>query len=159
MKRTLIIFTGMIGFIFLTISPSAFAQDKVITIELPESGHLLVFPMSAAEIAASKAAEARQASEKKPLRHKPNPKLKAGEMADGHVVYFPMTARDVAAERTEKARKAKLKRDRPAKPKKNYVAFELPESGNVILFPATGSTVSEDPDAYTAGKSEDNRRN
>jgi len=159
MKRTSMIFTGTIGLIIFTISPSALAQDKVVTIELPESGHLLVFPMSPAEIAASKAVEAKQASEKKPLRHKSNPKLKAVETADGHVVYFPMTAGDVAAERTEKARKAKLKRDRPAKPKKNTVAFELPESGNLIQFPAAGSTVAEDPAAYSAGKSEDSRRN
>jgi hypothetical protein len=149
----------MIGLIFFTISPNAFAQDEVVTIELPESGHLLVFPMSPAEIAASKSAEAKQASKKKHLRHKPNPKLKAVEMADGHVVYFPMTAKDVAAARVEKARKAKIIHDCPAKPKKDFVAYELPESGNVILFPAAGSTVGEDPDAYTAGKSGDNRCN
>jgi hypothetical protein len=159
MKRTLMIFTAVIGLISFLISPNAFAQDEVITIELPESGHLLVFPMSPTEIATSKAAETKQASKKKPLRRQPNTKLKAVEMADGHVVYFPITAKDVAAERVEKSRKAKLKRANPANPKKNYVAIELPESGNVILFPAAGSTVVEDPDTHTAEKPEDNWRN
>lgn len=158
MRGTLIIYTVMIGLIFFAMSPSAFAQDKVVPIELPESGHILVFPMSAAEIAAGKAVYARRASEKKPHRHKPNPKLKAVEMAEGHVAYFPMTASEIAAKGTEKTRKAKLKRNRPAKPQKNYVAFELPETGSAILFPAAGSTVAADPDAYTAGKLEDNRR-
>jgi len=147
MNRTLMIFTGIIGLIFFTISPNAFAQDEFVRIELPESGHVLVFPMSPAEIAANKAAEAKQTSKEKLLRHKPKLKLKAVEMADGHVVHFPMTAKYVAAERAEKARKAKLIHNRPATPKKDYVAYELPESGNVILFPAASSTVVEDPDA------------
>ena len=158
MNKISMLVMGMIGLLMFTISSEGFAQDKVVKIELPESGQFLVFPMSAAEIAASKAAEAKPVSEKKPLHHKPNPKLKAVEMADGHVVYFPMTARDLATERTEKVRKAKLKRDRPAKPKKNYVAFELPESGYRIIFPAAGSTAG-DPVADIAGKSEDSRRN
>ena len=147
MKRTLMIFTGIIALIFITVWSNASAQNKVVTIELPESGHLLVFPMSSTEIAVSKSAEAKLASKKKPLRQKNNPKLKAVEMADGHVVSFPMTAKDVAAERDEKARKAKLKSTRPEIPKKDYVAFELPESGYVILFPVAGGPVDDDPDA------------
>jgi len=159
MKRTSMILTGIIGLLFITIWSNASAQNKVVTIEMPESGHLIIFPMSPKEIAASKSAEAKQASKNNPRHHKSNPKLKAVEMADGHVAYFPMTARDVAAEKADKARKAKLIRTQSSYPKKKYVAFELPESGKVILFPTDNSSVADRFENYTAGKSEDNRCN
>ena len=62
-------------------------------------------------------------------------RIKPFEMADGHYVWFKMTLNEMLAEDAQKARRLALSSAKVKEPEKWVLAIELPESGQVVVFP------------------------
>lgn len=125
--------------ILLTINP-AFAGDRVKVYEMAESGVTIEFPMTAEEIAAEDAENAKRAARKQAANNDNTQRLKIYEMAEsGQTIAFPMTAEEIAADDAENARRAARRKAKSEEPHKQVVIFELAESGVKIEFPVETS--------------------
>ena len=146
--KNFIAYIMMITFGFFLALPAALAEERVKTFELAESGIIIEFPMTADEIAAENAENARQAA----LEKKPRERQEQIELAEsGLVIEFPMTAEERAAEDAENARRAAVRGKDVQLPDRPAVVFELAESGQTIEFPVKATrTVQKMPDTEIA---------
>lgn len=123
--------------IFVTFN-AAIAAERVKVFELAESGMVIEFPMTAAEIAAEDAERERLAAVRAARSAEPEERLEKIELAESGEVYeFPMTAAEIAAEDTENTRRAAMLGKNSNSVKAPVVVFELAESGQRIEFTVT----------------------
>ena len=159
MKNIIAYMTIAIFWIFLTVN-AALAAERVKVFELAESGQVIEFPMTAAEIAAEDAENARRAAVRNARAKAPQDRLERIELAEsGGVIEFPMTADEIAAEDAENVRQAAMRAKRTNPVEKEVVAFELAESGQMIKFPVVAketavpdtTIASSDPEESEVG--------
>ena len=125
--------------IFFTANPT-FAGDRVKVYEMAESGVTIEFPMTAEEIAAEDAENAKKAARKQAAKNNSPQKFKVYQMAEsGQTFSFPMTAEEIAAEDAETAKRTAIRKAKSEEQKKQVVIFELAESGIEIEFPVETS--------------------
>jgi hypothetical protein len=113
----------------------AVEEKRVKIFEMGESGQIIEFLISPAEIASEGAENAQLAVLRQARLNKPNERMKVIEMGDGQTVEFPMSPEEVASEDEENAPLSTLRKARFIKPQKPEVYFEMAESGIIIEFP------------------------
>jgi hypothetical protein len=111
-------------------------EKRVTTIEMPESGQTISFPMTEEEIAAEDAEIASQKATQRTRTKKIQKRVMKVEMGEsGQIITFPMTKEEIAIEDDKVVKREKLKHKAARKSKRQFERFEMPESGNYIYFP------------------------
>lgn len=107
MRRITKYILPLLAVLMLGAANSTGATKKYTIVEMAD-GNTVAFPMTAKEIAAQKAEQAKHAAVRKAAAQSRRNRVDVIEMADDNTVAFPMTAREIAAQNARQLKHSEI---------------------------------------------------